>query len=331
MKAGPYESVASIWLPARSVGQPVDRRLRPTLLAVERFGPELLPSHWGPEHGLLRAAPRRHCRGWRYCPADLGRNDIPRLGCRTGNASHRRHRDGARYHSADRREICRDAARDDAQGAAELGTGGGIAAVSEAAIDLALSARPLTDAEHARGLLSFAYSRTPIAFVTHPALAVGDTTLSDVARILTGSLLAWPDGTRIRLVRREPSDADWTMLRTLSPDMSAAVSVALGRPGLLTVATDQENADTLERLPGSFGAMSIGQVRAENRHVAPLRLDGHSPEVTELAAGHYPLSRTLYVIWRQRPRPEIEQFLAFLRSEQSGQILIQLGHIPLLG
>src|ERR1700753_2742204 len=41
-----------------------------------------------------------------------------------------------------------------------LGTGGGLAAVAAGAIDLALSARPLTDTDRAKGLMSWAYART---------------------------------------------------------------------------------------------------------------------------------------------------------------------------
>jgi phosphate transport system substrate-binding protein len=212
-----------------------------------------------------------------------------------------------------------------------LGTGGGLAAVAAGAIDLALAARALNDAERARGLQSLAYARTPIAFVTNPTVGIHGITLTEVARILTGSMPSWPDGMPIRLVRREPSDADWTMLRSLSADMAAAVSVALGRPGLLTTATDQENADALERLPGSFGAMSIGQLRAEARGVTPLTFDGQAPEVEALAAGRYGLSRTLYVIWRDRPAHDAARFLAFLRTAQVSDLLVRLGHIPLAG
>jgi phosphate transport system substrate-binding protein len=211
-----------------------------------------------------------------------------------------------------------------------LGTGGGLAAVADAAIGIALSARALNDAERAKGLRSLAYARTPIAFVSSH-LGMPDITLSQVVAILAGSTLAWPDGTPIRLVRRDPSDADWALLRGLSADMAAAVTVALGRVGLLTVATDQENADALERLTGSFGMMSLGQIRAENRKIVPLTLDGEAPEVAAISAGRYKLSRTLYVVWRDPPTQEAAGFLTFLRSQGTSELLIRLGHIPLAG
>jgi phosphate transport system substrate-binding protein len=154
---------------------------------------------------------------------------------------------------------------------------------------------------------------------------------SAVAPIFSGGMTIWPDGEPIRLVRREPSDADWLMLRSMSPDMAQAVEVALQRPGLMTVATDQENADALERIRGSFGAMSLGQLLAEARQLKPLALDGVKPDVDELAAGRYKLSRTLYVVWNRQPGPKIEGFLGFLRTEQATSLLTSLGHIPLSG
>jgi phosphate transport system substrate-binding protein len=149
--------------------------------------------------------------------------------------------------------------------------------------------------------------------------------------ILSGVRTNWPDGTVIRLVRRDPSDADWTLLRSLSPELAQAVPAAQARPGLLTVATDQENADVLERLPGSFGAMSIGQMRAEGRRVVALALDGEAPQVESLAAGRYRLSRTLHAAWRDPPGADVAGYLDFLRSEQGSAILLRLGHMALAG
>lgn len=212
-----------------------------------------------------------------------------------------------------------------------LGTGGGLNAAAAGAIELALSARALTEAERAKGLQAMAYARTPIAFAAHPDAGTSEITLAQVAQIFRGQLPNWPNGKAIRLIRREPSDADWSMLRALSPDMTDAIKIALERPGLLTVATDQENADALERLPGAFGAMSLGQIRAESRNVVPLTLDGEPPTIEDLAASRYKLSRTLYVVWRDKPGVDAAAFVAFLATPQSKDILARLGHIPLAG
>jgi phosphate transport system substrate-binding protein len=212
-----------------------------------------------------------------------------------------------------------------------LGTGGGLAAVTAGAIDLALSARPLNDTERGKGLESRVYARTPLAFVTHPSAGIDRISLSHVTLIFSGGVTTWPDGGLIRLIRREPSDADWSTLRGVSQDMARAVEIALGRPGLMTVATDQENADALERLKGSFGMLSVGQMHAEARRLTPLALDDVMPNVHELKTGRYSLSRSLYAVWHVQARTEVKRFLAFLRSEQADTILTGLGHIALSG
>ena len=212
-----------------------------------------------------------------------------------------------------------------------LGTGGGLNAVAAGAIELALSARALNDAERAKSLHAVAYARTPIAFAVHPDAGIREITLAQVMQIFSGQLLSWPNGKTIRLIRREPSDADWSMLRALSPDMTDAIRIALERPGLLTVSTDQENADALERLPGAFGAISLGQINAESRDVVPLSLDGELPTAQNLAANRYRLSRTLCIVWRDQSGVAAAALVAFLATAQAKDILVRLGHIPLAG
>ncbi len=207
-----------------------------------------------------------------------------------------------------------------------LGTSGGLSAVTAGAIDLALSARPLNDIERARGLYDAQYARTPIAFVTHLQTVVGGVGLSEIERILKGEVNAWPDGSPIRVVRREPSDADWNLLRRLSPDLELSVQLALKRPGLLTVGTDQENADALQRMRGSFGMVSVGQLKAEDLRLKPLKLDGVAPDVESIASGRYPLSRSLNIAWSGEPRMLLADFVAFLREPEGRAILLRLGH-----
>lgn len=204
-----------------------------------------------------------------------------------------------------------------------LGTSGGIAALSAGAIDFALVARPLNEAERKRGLSAMPYARTPIAFVTHPDNTTAGIALAEVAHLLTGQMPTWPDGVPVRLVRREPSDADWTLLRGLSPVMAEAVDTARKRPGLLTVGTDQENADALQRMRGSFGMVSLGQLRAEALRLKPLALDGVAPDV---AMQGYPLVRTLHIAWSTTLPPPLTAFLDYLKGAEAQAILARLGH-----
>ncbi len=77
--------------------------------------------------------------------------------------------------------------------------------------------------------------------------------------------------------------------------------------------------------------MTIGQINAEARTVKPLVLDRVPPTVEALAAGRYPLSRTLTIVWREQQRQHVARFLAALRGPEASALLTRLGHIPLAG
>jgi phosphate transport system substrate-binding protein len=209
-----------------------------------------------------------------------------------------------------------------------LGTTGGIRALQAGAIDLALTARLLNDAERAAGLRGRIYARTPLVFVSNPATGVTGVSSGDVVQIYAGELTDWPNGVPIRLIRRPATEADWDLLRGLSPSMAQAVGLAMERPGLVTAATDQDNAEAIEKLRGSFGLSALGQILAERRRVSVLALDGVEPSLERLAAGDWRLVRSLHLVTGEKSPPEAAAFLAFVLSTKAGEVLARYGHVP---
>lgn len=210
-----------------------------------------------------------------------------------------------------------------------LGSGGGIKAVLAGALDVGLSARPLTAEEAAGGATATPYARTPLV------LAVGERTRAtaisrnEVVGYYSGSARTWPDGTPVRLVMRPATDADTTILMSLSREVSAAVSGALSRDGMVIAATDQEAADALERSPGALGSTTLALIRAERRALRPLALDGVEPTPAALAGGRYPLFKTLYVVVGPRPSAAVREFLGYLRTPAARRVLEDTGHVTL--
>src|SRR5512146_1490053 len=171
-----------------------------------------------------------------------------------------------------------------------LGSSGGIEAALSGSLDLALSARPLTDRERERGASAVEYARTPFLFATKETSHAASLTLRKVASIYGGETQQWPDGTPLRLVLRPEGDMDLLLLRSMSPEMDLADQKAVRRQGMLIAVTDQENADTLVKVKGAFGATTLAQILAEKRPLIPLTLDGVAPGVDALAEGRYPFS-----------------------------------------
>lgn len=164
--------------------------------------------------------------------------------------------------------------------------------------------------------------------MAHADVAVSAVTRDEVVRIYGGTLRDWPDGTPIRLVRRPPQEADNIVLRAISPAMDRAVEAARRRPGITTAATDQDNAEALQAIPGSFGAITLAQFRTELPRLTLLNLDGVEPSLGRLVAGHYPIAKTFYAVVPAAATPGAARFLAFLAGPEARAILDGLGQVP---
>lgn len=210
-----------------------------------------------------------------------------------------------------------------------VGSSGAIAAVAGGAIDVAISGRHLEPSEEALGLTELAYARTPFLFAVGPRTGVSGITTGEIVRIYRGELSTWPSGERVRLVLRPRTDVDDAILRSLSPEMPAAVDAALAREGMLLALTNDECDDILARTPGSIGPTSLTQLRSDDAPLVPLALNGVAPTVPNLASGAYPIAKTLFAVVRRSPSPAVRRFLEFLASPEARKILEQTGNLPL--
>jgi phosphate transport system substrate-binding protein len=111
--------------------------------------------------------------------------------------------------------------------------------------------------------------------------------------------------------------------------MAAALDVALDREGMLMAATNQDCHEILVHTPGSVGPSSLTQIVTEDPTLTPLAWNGVAPTLENLAAGRYPLEKTLYAVVRSPPSPAVRGFLAFLGSGEARAILEQTGNLQL--
>lgn len=208
-----------------------------------------------------------------------------------------------------------------------LGSTGAIRAVLAGAVDIGISARPVTAEESRQGASARAYARTPFVIATWAKNDSAGLTLDELVQIYSGKVTRWPDGSPIRLVVRPDSDTDTVALRTFSAAMSGAVTAALARKGLRMADTDQDNADALEKLPGSLGTTTLTQIMAESRAIRPLALDGVAPTLQSLAAGRYRHFKTLHLVTGPNPSPLARDFVAYIRSPAGQAVLAGSGNL----
>ena len=207
-----------------------------------------------------------------------------------------------------------------------LGSSGGIKAVSAGALDIGLSARPLKEDERRLGVTAIEYGRTPFVIATASSNYASGITTAQLENIYAGKLTTWPDGKPLRLVLRPASESDNDILKGMSPNMRVAVSYALGRKGIAQAFTDQDNADAIEKIPGTVGTTTLAQILAERRALKALSLNGATASPETIAGGNYPYYKTLFMVTSSEAKPLAREFVTFVRSQEGRAILIQNGH-----
>jgi phosphate transport system substrate-binding protein len=203
---------------------------------------------------------------------------------------------------------------------ASLGTTGGLRALADGQLDLAASGRALKPEERARGLKVATVVRTPFVLATSHKNPAG-LRAADLVKAYLDPDYAWSDGTPIRVILRPRSESDVALMGSLFPGLGTAMEKTRERPGIPVAATDQDNADLAEKIPGSLVGTTLTQLVLEKRDLRVVPIDGHNPTAESLRDGSYPYAKSLYFVTREQPGEGVLAFLRFLASEQ-GQALL---------
>jgi len=176
------------------------------------------------------------------------------------------------------------------------------------------------------GAVAIEYGWTPFVFVTGTSNPVSALTTSELVDLYAGKTEWWADSTRIRLVLRPIGDSDSELVKSISPEVRAAHVLAEQRKGMPFAVSDQEAADTIEKVPGAFGTSSLTQILTEKRSLKPLKFNGVEPSAKTIADGSYPLHKVLLLVTGPASPPEAQKFISFVRSAPGREILLQTGH-----
>lgn len=211
-----------------------------------------------------------------------------------------------------------------------LGSGGGIKAVLAGALDIALSSRQLKPKERDAGANSAHYATTPFVLVTpasnsNPAPGL---TSEELIAAFSGEPAFWRDGAPIRIILRSEKDSSTRILISAFEGMDAALVKARAIPGIPIAATEQDNMDLAETLPGALTTGSLTVIVAENRSLTPIAIDGVFPSLDNLAAGTYSISKSLYLVTGAKVSRLGLDFIRFVQSTDGAAILRDTGNLP---
>lgn len=210
-----------------------------------------------------------------------------------------------------------------------IGSTGGIRAVADGAITVALFSRPLREPEKVLGLTVVPFARTAVAIAVHPGVVDDDITFGDFVKIYEGKKTRWRDGHEIIVLTRQPDDAVTQELSQKVPGFEGARAESQKARRWTMLFTDQDMNRTLAKTPFAIGFAALGTLTAERLAVKTLAVDGVRPTHEDVRSGRYPLSMTLSFAFAPRRLPEAAQvFVDFVRSRAGRDILRAEGFVP---
>ncbi|MBF0176268.1 MAG: substrate-binding domain-containing protein [Magnetococcales bacterium] len=208
-----------------------------------------------------------------------------------------------------------------------IGSSGAIKAVANKQLDIALSGRPLKKEEESADLKQTWLGRSPFIFVVHKASPTTKATFIQLIEWYSGRQKTWPDGAKVRVVLRPPSDTDTAILRGISPSMDEAITSAYAnrQPGSSMADTDIDLVDMVEKVPGGLGSVALPLILAERRPLKGLILDGVEPTVSSMDNNSYKHVKQAFLIVRADAPSHVRAIIEFLLTAEAKDMLLKLG------
>lgn len=207
-----------------------------------------------------------------------------------------------------------------------LGSSGGLRALQNGALEIAVSSRDVNAEEKGAGLSAYKYGTTAFILVSNPKAAPQSLTKDSLADLYSGKQTHWSNGQSVRVILRPKGDSDTKQLAKFSPAVEAAVMAAHAKPGMTLAITDSDSADQIEKIAGAFGTSTLALVMSEKRNFNILPLDGVIPNMETLNNGSYPYTKDMYASVSAAPSSGTKQFIQFIRSPKGSEILERTGH-----
>ena len=213
-----------------------------------------------------------------------------------------------------------------------LGSNGGLRALADGAIQIAVVTFPAiypAKPEDTKGNKNIPWVRTPFVFTGRDLASGTNLSFAQIADIYSGRLGRWQDGKQVRLITRTERESDTRIMREISVEISAAVTLSLKRTGMPFAENDIDNQQLLERTQGSFGAIALGQLLLTDSALKPISLDGVAASAMNLQSGVYRLQKPLYLVVSQTASAGTRDFVKYLQSPEVIKIVGRYGFIPM--
>lgn len=203
-----------------------------------------------------------------------------------------------------------------------IGSAGGVRALLDEVIDVALISRPLKDREAEQGLIAVPYARTLLVWAVDPEMSVRETTTTELAGLYADGG-SWSNGERAVPLLRELGDSGIAIVRGFAPEVADAHDASVRARRFEVLLTDRAMRRALKDVEWAFGLTDLGQLGTSRALV----FDGIEPSLDNIE--NYPFIRTLSFVFREPLTESAQRVLDHVRTDEAAQVLREHGYEPL--
>ena len=213
--------------------------------------------------------------------------------------------------------------------AESIGSTGGIRAVYEGAIDIALLSRPLRRHEKRFGLVVLPYTRVPVVFAAHPRTPIRGLSGDALLSLYRGEKLRWSDGSPVLLFQRERGDSGNEAVIGVLPSFQAVNEQAYQSNRWRVLYRDEAMQAMLSRYHGSIGLFDLGAIRIQALSLRPLAYEGVEPSPEALENLRYPFAKDLSFAYCPPLSASLAAFFEEIQRPRWREKLYRYGYLPL--
>jgi phosphate transport system substrate-binding protein len=210
---------------------------------------------------------------------------------------------------------------------ASIGSAGAIKALQAGKIDVGLLSRPLKQEELGAGLVGLAYARVGVVLGANRSVPDRDLDAPSLVSIFAGRKSTWTNGRMIIVLSRESGDSSNAVLMAAVPGFREVLEASFSTKRWDVLYTDADEAEAIASTRDSLGLTDTTVLVDRGGEIKPLRFGGAEPTIEELKRGSYPLTKDLWLVFREPLPAAAKAFVDFALSDAAAPILESGGAI----
>lgn len=212
-----------------------------------------------------------------------------------------------------------------------LGSGGGVLAAADGAVDLGMISRALTVDERRLGLREFEVALDVVVIAANPEVPVSGLSSPELRALLTGESRRFADGSPATVLLRDRGESANGALDRAVPGLAEVREGAYARGRMRVIYHDSAMVEALAATSGAIGVTSLGVLGGGRSSLKVLALDDRIASVQALADGSWPATRRLALVMRSDRVERVQPLLDLIASEEGAALTRAAGYLPLTG